>query len=94
MTSIILKLSKHDASVKLQYKFKYISLVNHVHVPDDHLWQAIPTRRRTAEADLYIPRLSCHQNRKLQSQEREQKETATIIEGQMLSSTFMMGIIC
>lgn len=32
----------------------YILLVNYFYVPDHHLWQAIPTRRCTAEADTYI----------------------------------------
>lgn len=54
VTSMILKLFKRDASIKSKYKFKYILLVNYFHVPDHHLWQAIPTRRCTAEADTYI----------------------------------------
>lgn len=44
---------KHDASVKSQYKFKYILLVNYFLVPDHHLWQATPIRC-TVESDIYI----------------------------------------
>lgn len=60
-------------------------LVTSFHVPDHHLWQAIPVRRWTAEADTYTPGLGCEHNRALQSREKKHNESATKAEGRVLS---------
>lgn len=45
-------------------------LVTSFHVPDHHLWQAIPLRRWAAEAGTYTPGLGRQQNRELRSREK------------------------
>lgn len=67
-------------------------LVNYFHVPDDHLWQAIPTRRCTAETD------HLHSMTRLQI-EQTAPVTRKIklllkLKAKFVYHTFMVGIMC
>lgn len=91
MTSIILKLFKHDEVSNHSVNLNIFLLVNYFHGPDD-LWQAIPMKRCAAEADIYIPYDSTGNRTERSSHKRKNKgKIATKIEGQFFCHTFMVG---